>query len=78
MPMIDVQHHGVNADGSVSNDYCVYCFQQGSFTSPTLTKSEMVEIATRYWATQNRTRVEIARRQVAPIVAELKRWRGEP
>jgi hypothetical protein len=63
--MIDVQHHGSNADGSVSSDYCVYCFQHGDFTSPTLTKSEMVEIAARYWAIQNRTTVEAARRQVA-------------
>jgi len=42
MPMKnDPNGGGTNADGSKSEKYCSYCFQQGSFTQPDFTVVEM-------------------------------------
>ena len=43
MPMTkDPARGGTNADGSKSPDYCSYCFQNGTFTSPEIqTATEM-------------------------------------
>ncbi|MFA6011190.1 MAG: zinc ribbon domain-containing protein [Desulfobacteraceae bacterium] len=32
MPICDEKMKGTKADGSVSDDYCTYCYQKGSFT----------------------------------------------
>lgn len=42
MPMKnDPKHGGSNADGSQSELYCSYCYQDGAFTQPDLTVTEM-------------------------------------
>ena len=33
MPMADEELFGTNADGSKNEDYCIYCFKDGEFTS---------------------------------------------
>ena len=33
MPMADEGLFGTNADGSKNEDYCIYCFKDGEFTS---------------------------------------------
>lgn len=32
MPMSDISQRGTNSDGSINNDYCVYCYKDGKFT----------------------------------------------
>jgi len=44
MPMEKKDDFGVNADGSVNEEYCRYCFQNGKFTNPNITMEEMLEI----------------------------------
>ncbi|MCX6796758.1 MAG: zinc ribbon domain-containing protein [Candidatus Falkowbacteria bacterium] len=42
MPMKkDPAGGGTNADGSKSIKYCSYCFQNGQFTAPNMTVTEM-------------------------------------
>ena len=41
MPLTD-DLRGTNADGSKSDDYCVYCYKDGAFTG-NFTMEEMVE-----------------------------------
>lgn len=43
MPIEDEQLKGTNKNGSKSDLYCNYCFQDGEFTSD-VTLEEMVEI----------------------------------
>jgi len=44
MPMKrDENGGGTNADGSKSDMYCSHCFQNGAFTLPHLTATEMQE-----------------------------------
>ena len=33
MPMTGSEIYGTNADGSKNEDYCIYCFKDGEFTS---------------------------------------------
>jgi hypothetical protein len=44
MPMKkDPQGGGTNADGTKSEMYCSYCYQNGAFFQPDITASEMQE-----------------------------------
>ena len=33
MPLTDDKLFGTNADGTKNEDYCIYCFKDGEFTS---------------------------------------------
>lgn len=41
MPLSNT-NKGTNADGSLNEDYCTYCYQNGKFTQ-NLTMSQMIE-----------------------------------
>jgi hypothetical protein len=34
---------GTNTDGSMSEEYCTYCFQSGKFTEPGISMQEMID-----------------------------------
>lgn len=34
MPMSEDEHLGTEANGTLSKDYCVYCYRDGAFTEP--------------------------------------------
>ena len=42
MPLINDEHCGTNRDGSLSKEYCNYCYQDGNFTQ-NYTMDEMIE-----------------------------------
>ncbi|MCL2451561.1 zinc ribbon domain-containing protein [Candidatus Saccharibacteria bacterium] len=44
MPMSKKEDFGTKADGSVSEEYCSYCFKKGKFTNPNITMDEMLEL----------------------------------
>ncbi len=39
----DPQKGGTNQDGTLSTEYCSYCYQQGSFTEPDITVDQMID-----------------------------------
>ncbi len=41
MPIDDPALKGAEKDGAKSNDYCTYCYQNGSFVNPNMTLNEM-------------------------------------
>ncbi|MCM0582064.1 zinc ribbon domain-containing protein [Weissella diestrammenae] len=43
MPLT-TDNRGTNQDGTLSNTYCHYCFQDGQFTQPDLSFEEMLVI----------------------------------
>jgi hypothetical protein len=43
MPIDNVSDRGTEEDGSKSNDYCKYCYKDGSFTDPSVTLEKMKE-----------------------------------
>lgn len=44
MPLENDEVIGTNKDGSKNEDYCVYCFKDGSFTQD-VTMQEMIDIS---------------------------------
>lgn len=41
MPIDNVADKGTEKDGTKSNEYCRYCYQNGSFTDPDITFEKM-------------------------------------
>lgn len=41
MPLDNPKVHGTEKDGSQSNEYCRYCYLNGTFTKPGITLKEM-------------------------------------
>ncbi|RYY62568.1 MAG: hypothetical protein EOO05_02285 [Chitinophagaceae bacterium] len=41
LPVDDLSLRGTEADGSLSKQFCKFCFMQGQFTHPDMTMSEM-------------------------------------
>ena len=37
MPIDNIGDRGIEKNGSVSDEYCKYCYQQGVFTAPGIT-----------------------------------------
>lgn len=42
MPLDAPENRGTEADGSLSRDYCRYCYQGGAFTAPEATMEDMI------------------------------------
>lgn len=74
MPMEKKELFGSNADGSLHNEYCIYCFKMGKFTEPNLTKEQMIEKLILMAGKMNMT-PEKARAMAEEIIPTLKRWK---
>ncbi|MCL2350841.1 MAG: zinc ribbon domain-containing protein [Defluviitaleaceae bacterium] len=69
---------GKNADGSMSNDYCSFCYVDGAFASPDETLEQMIESCVPHvveaggeWGTE-----DAARKMLEEHLPTLKRWRS--
>lgn len=76
MPMvINDEMYGTNADGSKSEDYCKYCFENGAFTSD-CTMDEMIEACIPHMVKANTAMTEDeARKMMQEFLPALKRWK---
>ena len=76
MPMSD-ELFGTNADGSKNEDYCIYCFKDGEFTSD-MSMDEMmnfcIEKMCEYHHDIDKTEAGAMMGEVFP---KLKRWKGD-
>ncbi len=67
--------HGTNADGSLSEDYCIYCFQKGQF-SKNETMEEMIESCIPFELNDSDCPdEETARKRLMEVIPTLKRWK---
>lgn len=69
---------GTNKDKSLSNDYCVYCYQEGEFTQD-LTMDEMIEHCSQFVDEFNKdaekkVTIEESVEQMKQFFPTLKRW----
>lgn len=75
MPMESPDLYGTNSDGSKNDDYCHYCFINGSFSKEE-TMEEMIESCIPFvskgdpWPDE-----ETARKAMFEMFPQLKRWR---
>ena len=77
MPLTSNEVCGTNADGSLSADYCTYCYQNGKFTQD-CTMDEMIEFCLRL-ALQHTPSLDkaAARAQMQQWFPTLKRWQAQ-
>ena len=72
MPMTD-EHFGTEKDGSKSEDYCSYCYQDGEFTSD-ISMEEMIDYSAPKAAEATGMSEEAARKMCEDMFPHLKRW----
>lgn len=65
---------GTEADGSKSEDYCVYCYKEGKFTSD-CTMDEMIEFCIPMMVKYTDVTEDNARRIMKAQFVGLKRWK---
>ncbi len=73
MTMSNEKMFGKNKDGSNSNDYCCYCFQNGKFGKDE-TMEEMIESCIPFRIGEDCSDAETARKKMMEYFPSLKRW----
>ena len=74
MPLTETELCGTQADGSTSDEYCIYCYKEGKFTEPDLTVEVMVEKAAPFLAKEHNIDLEKAKELISEALKNLKRW----
>jgi hypothetical protein len=75
MPMNSPKMLGTNADGSKSEEFCTYCFQNGMFSAPNITVQEMIDKCVSIMTQQKVMLEEQARALMTKTIPHLKRWK---
>lgn len=73
MPLNDSKMHGTEADGSTTEEFCTYCYQQGKYTQDVSMK-EMVDICVPHLV-QSGMEEEKARQLMTSTLPNLSRWK---
>ena len=72
------EDYGPNKDGSLNSDYCIDCYQNGEFTEPDITLSEMITRKTLEMMEKNPRLPETQATGItALVIPSLKRWNPE-
>lgn len=79
MPMPTSKEMGTNKDESPNQDYCIYCYKNGSFTSP-FTMDEMIAHCVSFVDdfnenAENKVTKEQAIEKMKQFFPTLKRWK---
>ena len=75
MPMVLGVEYGTEKDGSKSNDYCSYCYQNGKFNDE-MTMEEMIDFCTPHMVEANPDMTaQKAKEQMLRFFPMLKRWK---
>jgi len=77
MPLQKPEDFGTNADGFKINDYCRFCFQNGTFTDPEITMQEMIDKCVNIMAQQGIMSEPQAKALMTEVIPKLKRWQRE-
>ena len=71
-PLDNMDDRGTEKDGTKSQLYCKYCYQDGAFTEPDMTLDQMMGIAEKEMKKQNLPDSII--QQSMDMLPRLKRW----
>lgn len=75
MPMNSAEMFGTNTDGSRTQEFCKYCFQNGMFTAPNITVQEMIDKCVSIMSQQKIMPEDQARELMAKTIPNLNRWK---
>lgn len=78
MPLGKPEDFGTDTAGYRVNDYCHYCFANGSFTEPDISMRAMIDKCVGLMATQGIMPETQARALMTDVMPRLKRWRVRP
>ena len=77
MPLAsDPSGGGTNADKSISNKYCSFCFKDGRFTDEGITLQEKIENNVRIAVAKMHMPETDAREMAERVLPGLERWRA--
>lgn len=76
MPFMKDEDHGTEQDGSLSDLYCRYCYQNGEFTDKEITVEKMAELGADMISQMYGMPIEKARVFMTSQIKTLKRWSG--
>jgi hypothetical protein len=72
MPLVNQELLGREKDGSKNQDYCKYCYQDGTFTNPESTLKEMISQVVEQMERMQLDSNIIDR--TVSVLPDLKRW----
>jgi len=79
MPISEDKQKGTHKDGSLSDDYCSYCFKTGKFTR-NVTLDEQVEMGLNYYPPYAKAKTQeekdLIKQQTKEFLSHLKRWKS--
>lgn len=68
------KNFGTEADGSSASEYCMFCYQNGTFTNPTQTLEEMLQSSIDFMTANMGFEREQASQMSHDVIPGLKRW----
>ncbi len=74
MPL-SIGFYGLNKDGTLNNEYCKFCFENGSFREPNITVDEMIGRSIANMVDDLKMERENAETLALEIIPTLKRWK---
>ncbi|MDD2379374.1 MULTISPECIES: zinc ribbon domain-containing protein [Aminobacterium] len=66
---------GSERNGSLSHNYCIYCYRNGAFEQPGITIDEMIEKCILFMVAEGFDKEE-ARQMLSEFLLGLRRWRS--
>lgn len=75
MPMPDANVLGTNADGTINEDYCKYCYKDGKFIDD-VTMEEYINMCSQFGAQANMTNEQM-KEFCQKLFPTLKRWKKQ-
>lgn len=77
MPLhADPSQGGTNTDGSKSDKYCGFCFQEGKFTDEGISLAEKIDKNVRIAVMKTGISENEARTMAESVLPNLKRWKS--
>ena len=73
MPIVNNNQLGSNKDGSLNEDYCKYCYQNGEFIDD-VTMQEYIEMCSQFGAQAGMTNEQM-KEYCSNLFPTLKRWK---
>lgn len=73
MPIVSDDQLGTNKDGSISQDYCKYCYEKGEFIDK-VSMEEYIEMCSQFGAQAGMTNEEM-KALCQRLFPTLKRWK---
>lgn len=74
MPLLRDEDAGTEADGRRSENFCTYCYRDGAYTEPDLTREQAVERYAPMMASNLGMPIEKAEEMVRQYISMLPRW----